>query len=968
MSKSSSKINTNPRYRGFNQEYFTAGDEEQFQKGRDYSDSRDPVLETLFSKISLEKEVWDGYHNLSGEDVTNTFRYIFHKFKKGIYVRIKDNKLVTFMPFSKAKFTNEWGDRIKTEGSLVDFLRHVNELDGRPFYEKSVNKFTNGWYANNCLVRYEFPLSEGDTGTSHIHDLLQQLCANREIPDIEFFINRRDFPLLKRDATEPYDHIWDDDKKPLVSHKYDRYIPILSCVEHCQFADIAMPTIDDWARVRNADGVVFPKSPENWKYDFSKPWDQRKPTAVFRGSSTGIGVTVETNPRLKVAHLSKITKPDTDGIPLLDAGITEWKVRPRKIKGEKFLKTIEVKSLPFSKVDRLSPEQQADYKYIINIDGHVSAFRFSLEMNMGCVILVVDSDYSLWFAEDLVEYVHYVPVKRDLSDLIDKIKWCKSHDEECREMVKKCREYYNIKLGKDGIFDFMQNTLTTLKKVGGNYKYTKSPLLTQYEEELEWLRDNQKTTHKRPDYGFPEIDLEIHYPRFYNKFRALQLTDFKNHLKFEKHLSKTAISIIGEGSVDKFLFAVKTTKDKDKNMENIHEAFIGLNAINRLLKSIPNFIYTFGTTLAGDLVSERVTGLTFFEWLTSDKFNFQDYIAILLQLALALEVAQRECGFVHYDLFPWNIIIEKQPLMREFEYYIGPEQVIYIQTPLVPIIIDYGKSHVFIDKTHYGFINMFKFSTAQDIISIVLSSANVLFKDNKMKKPEEKTLIEIVKRVSPGVETYFQAKHVCADCSFSRMISQDHGDLERITPLGFAEFLMTIDIRSTRYASAKLVFNIGRPRMFLKAFYKESRSNCYRNPYSVPLDLEKDAVKLLYFFRMLINSFRDPVPQSVLRRRDKMLETAIWPTIDILESQTQVKFDEETFHNKKKCIELYNSTTDIDSTVLDYYDMISTIMLYENDDIKGEIRFRYSKILTINRVQLATNVANRFSLEKFIDN
>jgi hypothetical protein len=99
-----------------------------------------------------------------------------------------------------------------------------------------------------------------------------------------------------------------------------------------------------------------------------------------------------------------------------------------------------------------------------------------------------------------------------------------------------------------------------------------------------------------------------------------------------------------------------------------------------------------------------------------------------------------------------------------------------------------------------------------------------------------------------------------------------------------------------------------------------------------------------------------------------MLETAIWPTIEAPESQTPIKFDEETFHNGKKCLDLYNSTTDIDSTVLDYYDMISTIMLYENDDIKGEIHFRYSKILDINRVELATNVANRFSLEKFIIN
>ena len=960
MTKRSPKINTNPRYRGFTQTYFTAGDEEQFQKHRDFSDSQELDLESLMEKMSLHSDIWDGYHNLSGEDVTNTFRYIFHKFKKGIYVRIRDNKVITFLPFSKAKFTNEWGDRIKTDGSMIDFLRHVNELDDRPFYEKSVNKFTNGWYANNCLVRYEFPLSEGDTGTPHIHDLLEQLCLNRKVPDIEFFINRRDFPLLKRDGTEPYDHIWDDDKKPLVSHKYDRYIPILSCVEHKSFADIAMPTIDDWARVRNADGVKFPKSPENWNYDFSKPWDQRKATAVFRGSSTGIGVTMDTNPRLKVAYLSKISRADTDGIPLLDAGITEWKVRPRKIKGEKFLKTIEVPNMPFSKIARLSPEEQANYKYIINIDGHVSAFRLTLEMNMGCVILLVESDYNLWVSKDLKEYVHYVPVKRDLSDLIDKIKWCKSHDKECQEMTKKCREYYATKLSKDGIFDFMLTTLTNLKKAGGNYLYAKSSIVQQYEDEVEWLLLNQKTTHRRPCYGFSDIYLDTHYPRFYNKFRAIEMTNFKNHLIFEKHLSKTTISVVGECSVDNFLFTVKTTKDSGKIMENTHEAFIGLNAINRLLKTVPNFIYTFGTTLAGDLVSERVIGATMFEWLTSDQFNFQDYIAILLQLALALEVAQRECGFVHYDLFPWNIIIEKQPFAREFEYFIAPDKVVYVQTALVPIIIDYGKSHVFIDKIHYGFINMFKFDSSQDIISIILSSANVLFKDNKIKKTDEKILIEIVKSVMPKVETYFDAKHICSECSFSKMIS---GDCKKVRPL---EFLMKIDNRNTQYTSSKLVFNIGRPRMFLNSFYTETRSNCYRNPYSVPEHLKNDAVKLLYFFRLLINSFRQSVPKSVVKRRDIMLETAIWPILEVPESQNQIAFNEETLHNKKKCQELYNITRYVDTTILEYYDMMALLYIYENDDIKAQLRFRYAKILEIDKNQLATNVANRLSLEKFI--
>ena len=54
MSKRSPKITTNPRYRGFTQEYFTAGDEEQFQKQRDFSDSRELDLETLMSGMSLD--------------------------------------------------------------------------------------------------------------------------------------------------------------------------------------------------------------------------------------------------------------------------------------------------------------------------------------------------------------------------------------------------------------------------------------------------------------------------------------------------------------------------------------------------------------------------------------------------------------------------------------------------------------------------------------------------------------------------------------------------------------------------------------------------------------------------------------------------------------------------------------------------------------------------------------------------
>ena len=54
------------------------------------------------------------------------------------------------------------------------------------------NSFSENWYANNCLLRYEYPMNEGDTNVANMFSILKLLCENRDVPDIEFFINRRD--------------------------------------------------------------------------------------------------------------------------------------------------------------------------------------------------------------------------------------------------------------------------------------------------------------------------------------------------------------------------------------------------------------------------------------------------------------------------------------------------------------------------------------------------------------------------------------------------------------------------------------------------------------------------------------------------------------------------------------------------------------------------------------------------------
>ena len=142
-------------------------------------------------------------------------------------------------------------------------------------------------------------------------------------------------------------------------------------VTNYEYSDIAIPNCDDWTRVASKENKFFPRS-RKVDEDFSNfLWENKIPTAIFRGSSTGTGVTIETNPRLKITKMSTESPYDEKGIPYLDAGITSWNVRPRKIKGEKYLESIDIKKLQLKLTNKMSLIEQSKYKYLVNIDGHV---------------------------------------------------------------------------------------------------------------------------------------------------------------------------------------------------------------------------------------------------------------------------------------------------------------------------------------------------------------------------------------------------------------------------------------------------------------------------------------------------------------------------------------------------------------------------------------------------------------------
>jgi hypothetical protein len=399
---------------------------------------------------------------------------MFNKFKKGIFVIIHNNKLIVYLPFSNNSYENDWykqtyfseeekellqkRDYDSIKGKLIENIKLFQDKYPKQFLKYKINYNRKKWVANNCIFRNQYPEYEGSLNSNIYKSMLEELLKERVIPDVEFFINPRDFPILKKNYTEAYEHLYDgDDKKIDEKYRFKKMCPLFSKSASTEFADILIPNEDDWRRISNKFfGDECSDSYRKEKLDqLNYDWKTKKNMCVFRGSATGCGITLETNMRLKAADLS-LDYPD-----LLNAGITKWNSKPKKYKNKPIM-IINENGFRFKLATMISDVEKSGFKYILNIDGHVSACRLSNELGMNSVILLVDSPYKLWFSHLLVPNIHYIPVLGDLSDLIEKIKWCIKNDKKCMEIAKNAMEFYLKYLQKEGVFDYIQSKLSMI--------------------------------------------------------------------------------------------------------------------------------------------------------------------------------------------------------------------------------------------------------------------------------------------------------------------------------------------------------------------------------------------------------------------------------------------------------------------------------------------------------------------------
>lgn len=81
------------------------------------------------------------------------------------------------------------------------------------------------------------------------------------------------------------------------------------------------------------------------------------------------------------------------------------------------------------------------YKYQINIDGTVAAYRFPYLLAGNSLVFKQDSPFYEHFYRSLAPNEHYIPFKRDLSDLVEKVQWAKENDKKAQKIARNAQKF-----------------------------------------------------------------------------------------------------------------------------------------------------------------------------------------------------------------------------------------------------------------------------------------------------------------------------------------------------------------------------------------------------------------------------------------------------------------------------------------------------------------------------------------------
>jgi len=317
---------------------------------------------------------------------------------------------------------------------------------------------------NNKLYRYHFEKEKIAINDLDFERAVKTLLKLTKIADIDFIYTDVDGLPLDLVPKSVYQNV-------------DRSAPILC---HAKLKDeknlILIPDHNSYAKSWKTltEKIIS----ENQKVS----WEQKKEKAFWRGGSNDQQYTLDNYQKKPRFIISKLSRSYFD---IIDAGITpSWGFQLEHIlKKEDVLK------------DFATTLEHLEYKYLPIIDGHMCAYPgYQWRLLSNSICFKQESNQIQWFYGALHPYEHYIPIKNDISDLIDKINWAKKNDSICLKITKNATSFAKNNLMLENVYVYLYKVLEKYSKY---QSLNRRNLLNDLKNDNRWVCiENRKKTIK----------------------------------------------------------------------------------------------------------------------------------------------------------------------------------------------------------------------------------------------------------------------------------------------------------------------------------------------------------------------------------------------------------------------------------------------------------------------------------------
>jgi hypothetical protein len=243
------------------------------------------------------------------------------------------------------------------------------------------------------------------------------------------------------------------------------------------------------AKIKDCENLILIPDHNSLSYEWKKlfyevlkenqeiSWDKKLNKAFWRGGSNDQEYTCDNFEKKPRVIISKLSQKYFD---LLDAGITRsWFFQLEDLLRENNL----IK-------EHFSVKKHLEYKYLPVLDGCMCTYPgYQWRLLSNSICFKQQSNQIQWFYLALKPYEEYIPIKNDMSDLLEKISWAQKNDDKCKKIAKNATDFALNNLSMEDMYVYL---FEVLKKYSKYQNFDKKVLLKKVDKEDRWININNR--------------------------------------------------------------------------------------------------------------------------------------------------------------------------------------------------------------------------------------------------------------------------------------------------------------------------------------------------------------------------------------------------------------------------------------------------------------------------------------------